>query len=279
MIFLPLLVQASELKILSWNLFMLPKPINFSLQRTRTKLMAELLPDTGHDIYFFQEAFAGKTKKQLTKAFNKSHPFHASLDSDKKFPHFLGSGLLVFSRFPFKVIGRDYYKDCAHTDCFAAKGVLLVEVTLPDQKKIQIATTHLQAWEDQKAIKIRSLQLKQVHKLFEKNIKPDVPQILVGDLNIDGLIPDEYNMALQILNMTSAPLQGPQPATNGYTIDCYKKPGKDNTPQWLDHVWINPHQSKAIVLSRKALEYKGIFKKNKVCYLSDHRPIEANISL
>ncbi len=241
--------------------------------------MTELLPTTGHDIYFFQEAFAGLTKKKLTKAFKRSHPFHAALDSDKKFPHFLGSGLLVFSRYSIKVIGKDYYKKCVHTDCFAAKGVILVEVTMPDKKKIQIATTHLQAWEDQKAVETRVFQLHQIQKLFAANFNADIPQVLVGDLNIDGLIPGEYDQALQILNMSSAPLNSSQPATNGYTIDCYKKPGKDNTPQWLDHVWLDPHQSKAVVIYRNALEFKGIFKKNKECYLSDHRPIEAKISL
>jgi endonuclease/exonuclease/phosphatase family metal-dependent hydrolase len=279
LLMLPLMAQASELKLLSWNLFMLPKPLNFSLQQTRAKMMAEFLPHSGHDIYLFQETFAGMTKKKLSKAFKKSHPYEARLESDKKFPHLLDSGLMVFSRYPFKVIGKDYFKKCTNTDCFAAKGVLLIEVSMPGNKKIQIATTHLQAWENQKAIDIRRSQIEQIKTLLEKNSRPEVPQLLVGDLNIDGFVPDEYPGSLSLLNMTSEPLNGDQPATNGYIIDCYKKPGKDNTPQWLDHVWIKPNQSKATVLYRHALDYQGIFKKKKVCPLSDHRAVEAKISL
>lgn len=276
---LPMMAQASELKILSWNLFMLPKPLNFSLQQTRAKMMAEFLPQSGHDIYLFQETFAGMTKKKLSKAFKKSHPHQARLESDKKFPHLLDSGLIVFSKYPFKVIGKDYYQKCTNTDCFAAKGVLLIEVTMPDKKKVQIATTHLQAWETQKAVEVRRAQLTQVKNLLAKHSQADIPQLLVGDLNIDGFVPDEYPSTLNFLNMESAPLQGSQPATNGYIIECYKKPGKDNTPQWLDHVWLKANQSKAVVLYRHALEYQGIFKKKKVCPLSDHRAVEAKILL
>lgn len=276
---IPFLAQATELKILSWNLFLLPKPLNFSLQQTRTKMITEFLPQSGHDIYLFQETFAGQSKKKLAKAFKKTHPFEARLNSDKKFPHFLDSGLMVFSRYPLKIIGHDYFKKCTNTDCFAAKGVLLVEISLPHQKKIQIATTHLQAWENQKAVEARRFQLEQIKNLLKKYATPDVPQLLVGDLNIDGFFPDEYQSSLQLMNMDSSPLNGEQKATNGYPSECYKKPGKDNTPQWLDHVWIQPYQSKAVVVYRNALDYKAVFKKKKVCPLSDHRALEAKISL
>lgn len=279
MLIVPIIGSASELKILSWNLFMLPKPINFSLQQTRTKMMTEFLPQSGHDIYLFQEVFTAITKIKLSKAFTKTHPYQVQLLSDKKWPHFLDSGLMVISKYPIKVIGKDHFNKCTNTDCFAAKGVLLVEVTLPDQKKVQIATTHLQAWETQEAIDIRRLQLEQVKILLDKNLNPSVPQLLVGDLNINGFAPHEYSQALRVLGMDSSPLQGNQSATNGYPLECYKKPGPSNNPKWLDHVWIRSHQSKASIIYRHTLEYQGKFKRNRLCPLSDHRAVEAKIIL
>lgn len=274
-----MMANASDLKILTWNLFMIPKPFNNTLQQTRADMMASLLPGLGHDVYFFQEAFIGKTKKKLTNAFKNTHPYTARLGVDGKIPHLLDSGLLVFSRYPMKVLGHEYFKKCAKTDCFAAKAALLVEVTTPDGKKVQIATTHMQAWVEAKALAVRQTQLVQIKNLFKRYENPGIPQVLVGDLNIDGLLPDEYPGALDFLDMSSAPLNGRYSSTNGFVINCYRTPGEPHSGQWLDHVWIKPHQTQAAVRYRAAREFSGKFKKTGWCPLSDHRPVEALITL
>jgi endonuclease/exonuclease/phosphatase family metal-dependent hydrolase len=178
-----------------------------------------------------------------------------------------------------KVLGSETYKKCTKEDCFAGKGALLVEVTMPDQKKVQMMTTHLQAWDTAKAVSVRKAQLEQVKALFKKHEVPEVAQFLIGDINIDGLAPDEYHSSLDLLQMESAPLNGEITSTNGYKSECYKTPGGEHQGQWLDHVWMKPNQSTAVVLERKAVEYNAILKKNKSCPLSDHRAVAAVISL
>jgi hypothetical protein len=60
-------LQAATLKLLTWNLFMIPKPINFSLQQTRAPLIAEALLNRDNDVLVFQETFSGSARRKIMK--------------------------------------------------------------------------------------------------------------------------------------------------------------------------------------------------------------------
>ena len=145
---------------------------------------------------------------------------------------------------------------------------------LPGGKEVQIGNTHLQAGHNQKASQIRLKQLQQVKKLLEKNKKPGLSQILLGDINIDAKHAD-FPVALGILNMKTDPLVGPLDYTNGYLVSCYNKPG-DNTKEWIDHILITK-DSEARILNRKVRTYSALIN-NQDCPLSDHYGIEATLS-
>ena len=276
---LPLTSFAQELKVMTWNTFLLPPPWNMTKQAERTELMSEVLPELGHDVMFFQETFFDKKRNDLIKALKKTHPHIAIPKKGKKLKHIQDSGLFVASKHPMEVLDQVIFKNCAKSDCLSSKSAIMVEITMPNGKKAQMINTHLQAWDEPKTQKIRTQQLEQIKEMMAKHAKPGVPQILIGDLNIDASKDTaEYKDALAQMDMTNEPLTGELKGSNGFpTEGCFKKPG-DNKEEWLDHLWLKANGSEAKVTNRKVFPLKGEFN-NCECPLSDHYPVEATIKL
>lgn len=277
--FISFSVKSEEIKILTWNVFMIPKPINFTKQRARTPLIIEKLKKGHYDVILLQEAFRTKFQKELKGNLSANYPFQESLKKGKKIFHVLNSGLYIASKYPFTVLGKKYFDSCIHSDCFASKGVLLIEITLPSGKKVQLANTHMQAWEDEGARKVRIDQLLAIKDLLTSNQKDNIPQILIGDLNIDGLLKDEFENALDLMEMTSTPLSGELRATNGFKMNCFKSPGDDKKEQWLDHLWLKTNKSNTVIKSMLAIPMKGSLNNKNDCPLSDHHAVEATLTL
>lgn len=274
---LPLMAGAQELSLLTWNVFMIPKPINFTLQPQRTELIAEQLKNSPYDVIMMNEAFIKKFRTKVGRALRPNFPHQEFLQRSVRPWHFMNSGLFVLSRHPFEVLDHWYYTKCTHADCLSAKGVLLIEVTLPANKKVQIAMTHMQAWDDLKAQKVRAHQFQEIKDLLELHAVPGVPQILTGDLNIDGKATHEYPLLLNLMEMKARPLDSELNYTTGFKTNCYKIPG-GASEQWLDHVWVNPRGSKARILNNSVRAFTGLLK-GRDCPLSDHNSVEARIQL
>lgn len=274
----PLASWAQELKVLTWNTFLIPPPINVTKQKDRAKLMVEKLPAMEHEVMFFQETFFKKSRKQILTSLLKTHPYSAIPTKGRKLTHILDSGLMVVSKHPMEVLDQVIFKDCTVSDCASSKSAILVEVTIPSGKKVQLVNTHLQAWDKPKAIEVRKKQLLQIKEMLSSHLKPGIPQLLIGDLNIDGKLEGEFNEALALMEMTSTPLEGDISGTNGFaTKPCFKKPGEDHE-EWLDHFWLKANGTETEVLSKKVVPIIGQLK-NKICPLSDHHAVEAIIKL
>lgn len=267
-------LQASEIKVLSWNVFMLPKPLKFSWQKYRTKLIQEELKKVDHDVLFFQEAFVGSFQKAIKNAAGDRYP-HSYYLKKRAFYYPMGSGVMVMSKHPFKILDKVYYKmnTCGGADCFASKGSVLIEVTFPSGKVAQFANTHLQSG-DTKGHK-RLAQINQLKGMLEKNARPGVPQFLLGDLNIDSVEP-EFHQSLDTLGMDYVDLQGPILYTNHLKNECYKTGGDGIHHEWIDHIWSNGADVKNAHMQVRVMdfEYNGTR-----CPLSDHHAVEATIPL
>ncbi len=275
---IPFNLAAQEVKLLTWNTFLIPPPWNITKQKMRTQIMLKQLPKLEHEVIFFQEAFYDGPRKKIIHAMKKTHPFTAVPTKGKKIYHIQDSGLFAVSKYPMVLKDVVIFKDCAKADCLSSKSAMLVEVTLPSQKKVQFINTHLQAWNETKIYTIRRKQLADIKAMMARHYQTEIPQILVGDLNIDGNLAWEYHDSLSFMNMTSGNLIGDLNSTNGYSTEgCYKKPGEDGPGEWLDHVWINATTS-AMIHSRKVLPIEGELQ-GKFCPLSDHYALEAVLSL
>lgn len=256
--------QAAELKILSWNTYMLPKPIKFSNQKIRTSVIARSLDGGDYDFIFMQEAFAGTFRKTVGNVLKKDFPHQYYLGNNKILYPYFGSGIFILGRHPFKVLDKVYFDKCGAADCYAAKGAVLIESRLPSGKTVQFASTHLQAKEKLGLVRLR--QIGQIKELLKKHKKQGTPQFLIGDLNIDVTEP-EFELGLDILEMKRTELTGPINHTN--VIECYKKPGSEK--EWIDHMLVDGDSLKDLSMVALQIEYEN---KGKTCIAADHYPLE-----
>lgn len=259
---------AGELSLLSLNVFMLPKPLKQSLQPVREVAIPEALKAGGHDLIFLQEAFMGSFRFRTRAILKATHPHEVHLNKWRGSP-FFSSGLQIFSRFPFRILGWDYFRSCAEADCFSAKGVILLEVTFPSGKKIQVANTHLQAGRSNG--EIRRTQMQEIKQLLDRYAEASVPQLLAGDLNISETDP-EFSWSLDLLALKPIPLRGSIRTTSSRVNPCYKT---GNSPHWVDHVWyrgLRTGRSTALRVRELNFEYQG-----KTCPLSDHHAVESHL--
>lgn len=274
----PVLAIAEEIKVFSWNVYMLPKPIHFSFQKERTHLISQELKNLDADIILLQEAFSTRFKNEVRKTLKDRWPHQTNLKRSRRLFHVMDSGVFLASRYPFEILGHHYFYSCAKADCFAAKGVLLIEVQLPSGKKIQIASTHTQSGQAANTVRIRQDQILGIKTLLDLYARSDVPQILTGDLNIDGYKTSEFPAALKALDMTTSTFVSVTKATNGFPVNCYKVPGKPNDGEWIDHILLNPLNTKTSIHEFRTWPALGTIK-NKLCDLSDHYPVSAIIKL
>jgi endonuclease/exonuclease/phosphatase family metal-dependent hydrolase len=271
-----IVAHAKDISILTWNTFLIPHPFNSTRQDERADLMAQKLRSLNHDIIFFQEAFIDSKREHIIKELATSYPYAAVPIKGDGLLKFVGPGLFIVSKYPMKVLDQVIFEDCSGTDCFASKSAIIVEITFPDDSKIQMIDTHLQGWDN---VDIRKKQLLQIKDLMKANAKLGVAQVLVGDLNIDGNTKSEYTDSLLLMNMTSAPLVGLLESSNGFsTVGCFETPGGISKGEWLDHMWLNPNGSETEIHSKKVIPIVGRLG-SSVCPLSDHYALEAFIEV
>ncbi len=171
----------TTIKILSWNIYMLPaKSFLFTKQTKRAKLIVEALANTDYDIIVFQEAFHKKAFRVLAEGLKNTFP-HQIGPVNKGGLIQTNSGIWIISKIPIKEIGITKFEDCHGVDCMARKGALLIEAT-KEGHTFQVLGTHMQASGPDEN---RSRQFQQLSKdLIMPNEQAHIPQILCGDYNI-----------------------------------------------------------------------------------------------
>jgi endonuclease/exonuclease/phosphatase family metal-dependent hydrolase len=267
---LPLTASAETLKVLSWNVYMLPKPLKESLQSTRQRVIPQELKKSQHDIFFLQEAFMGSFRSEAVRVLKKTHPHQIHLNKWRGFP-FFSSGLHVISRYPIKSVDWTYFRNCADADCFSTKGVILIEVTLPSGKKLHVANTHLQS--GRRFAEVRRQQMDEVRRLLDRYEDPKIPQVLLGDLNIADT-ESEYAWSLNLLGFKPLPLVGPIRTTSSRVNPCYKT---GNSPDWVDHIWYrNLRTNRSSNMQVRVFDFQ---RGGDTCPLSDHHAVEAELRI
>jgi endonuclease/exonuclease/phosphatase family metal-dependent hydrolase len=262
--------SSEMLNLLTMNVYMLPKPIHWSMQQKRTEEIVEQLKNTSYDFIFFQEAFMSSFRDQIAEKLAAEYPHNYYLNRSGRLFHIMGSGVFVLSRHPIKVLETGYFDSCSGFDCFASKGFVLFETNLENGSSLQFSTTHLQAGPENGQVRMK--QLLQMKEALKKYAKKDVPQFLVGDLNIDFSDP-EYQQGLDLMEMKYAPLSGDIKTTNARTNDCYTTPTKK---LWIDHIWVDKNLPTEVLVSQvKDFSFKF---EGKICPSSDHHGVEARLA-
>ena len=211
-------------------------------------------------------------------------------------------GLCVFSKCEIRSTEfKSFGFDCAYSDCLALKGVLYTEVKCRCRKhSVHIFSTHLQAWDTQKALIARNGQLNYVRELIG-NIGNNClePVVLLGDLNVDlnAVSKDDLQntLGLQMASIdkhstrytfdNNNPLVGLDGSyetrdTGMYIRGCleeYQNTGKCECciPKWLDYVFFNTMRGGASCTMR-ALPCV-VDDGDSERFVSDHYPLVSTI--
>ena len=261
------------LKILSWNIYMLPPLVYFTGKMKRARALVDQLKDSDYDIIVFQEAFNAFPRGILKRGLKDTYPYRIGPANRAIFPK-ASSGIWILSRLPIRELGTVKYSQSHGFDNrMSKKGALMVEFEWQSQT-MQLAGTHLNAGGP---FAVRESQMVEMTALLDAHHRPGVPQLICGDMNTNRAEPQYYNKMLEIFRADD-----PQP----YGGVKWTSDGKHN-----DLNWSSTGQQKVIdyFMFRKnglgALQYDVDVRQitqrwsDKHKDLADHNSCEARIWL
>jgi endonuclease/exonuclease/phosphatase family metal-dependent hydrolase len=267
-------IENKELKILSWNIYMLPSIIKRSKQKIRAQYIAEQLQDTDYDIIVFQEAFHKKARKIISKALADAYPYHTKVLNKKGFIKSNG-GVWVFCKYPMTQLKEIKFSDCNNLDCMSRKGAKLIKFE-KDGMTYQIIATHLQAdYPDENNQDIRTRQYQQIRqKLLIPFYREGIPQLIIGDLNTRKVNHAGYTEMLDIFEATDLSKES---TDHTYITDDFATEGTIFQVVY-DYILYRPNGLKISSSNYKVCDFQKSWDKQKKD-LSDHYAIEGEIRI
>lgn len=206
--------DSTTLKVLSWNIYMLPSITNLSKQikksdkNKRAKAIAEVLSNNNYDILIFQEAFHTPSRKILRKGLDEEFPYSYG-PINKAFLK-TNSGIFIMSKIPLQQLDKIIYKKCNAEDCWAKKGSAVLEGS-KNGKTFQILGTHLNSTSVQIT---REAQYEQLYnELLQPYQQNNIPQIICGDMNTAVSNKEAYQSMLKKLDAEDIATQSQQKMT------------------------------------------------------------------
>ena len=198
-------IQESSLKILSWNIYMLPQIVPRIGRLNRAESIAEQLNNSDFDIIVFQEAFMKSARDIISATLIDNYPYQYGPGNEQGNNGFTNSGVWIVSKIPLDLICEIEYKAKTGFDKLARKGAFLYSGAWHGQD-FQIVGTHLQA---DNYSNIRNQQLLELASMLDKHIITNTPQIICGDLNTI-MNTSEYYKLLDILKADNGKISGEQ---------------------------------------------------------------------
>ena len=264
-------VNHRELKILTWNIYMLPFCAKYHRNSKRAEGIAREITQYNYDIIVFEEAFDYRARKILRSQLKGDFPFIYGPANESLFSFRINSGLWILSKVPLHQLEQIEFRNRFGVDAFARKGAVLFEGEWQGQP-FQLLGTHLQ---NDSPDTIRHGQCHEISdKLLNKYARADVPQIVCGDFNIEFEDKDNYRDMLRILDAENGGLQGDLQSSFD-EVDNKLAQKINGKRQLIDYVLVR--NNKII----KAIDRKVAAIKNRVhdvfSDLSDHYGIEAVI--
>ena len=262
----------NHLKILSWNIGMLPGLDLFKDKDDRPQAIAKALRDKDYDIIVFQEAFTFYARNIIGRSLHNQYPYVYGPLNKNMFSLKINGGVWILSKIPLKIRKQIEFTVAAGMDELARKGAVLLE-GLFYGAPFQLIATHLQ--DDEYPQAIRDAQLAEIHeKLIIPYSETDTPQIICGDFNTDEKVAENYKGMLTILDAEDRGISGTMKVTfDDESNDAWTSPNPD--PRRIDYVFTrNAHLLRDI--TEKVAVLKSQWGENKE-YLSDHNGLEADI--
>ena len=267
----PLPSKERELKILTWNIYMLPFCSEIHQNCTRASAISQKIAGYNYDIIVFEEAFDYRARKILRYNLKGEYPFMYGPANDSKFSFKTNSGIWILSKIPLQQLEQIQFKNRFGIDAFARKGAVLFQGEWQGQP-FQLLGTHLQA---NSPDSVRSGQCHEIaDKLLKKYARPEVPQIVCGDFNIEFDDKVNYSNMLSLLDVENGNLAG-EIQSSFDEIDNNLAQKENGKKSLIDYILVR--NAKTIRnIERKVFILKDRIKDN-LSDLSDHYGIEANV--
>ncbi len=268
---------SQNIKIMTWNIFMVPPIVFKSCQTERAALIADYIKSVSADVVVLEETFMNSTRAIIQMQLEELYPFQSSVKKSRLLK--MNSGVWIFSK--YKIEKQDFitYKKKKGSDVFANKGATFIELSV-NHKKLQIIGTHAQSLVRYKST--RAFQFQQIKKqMADKYFLDSVPQFVVGDLNCNYYDSIEYANMLKLLDVSPISYSCQKYSWNGKENDLAYK-FSEHTLETLDYILLrNQHNTVAEFISTEIVKpySDSCFCKKKFNYLSDHNPVVATITL
>ena len=240
------------LRILSYNIKCLPRIIrrahHYPLKRA--PIIPQYVIEENPDIVVFQEAFDGAADRILKKKLKAKYPYILG-PVNKKAGFKINGGVLICSKYPMRKLGTVQYSQCDDFDCWARKGVMLVEVTIGNHT-FQIAGTHMNGGG---SVALKTSQYREMGNLVKEFARPGVPQFCVGDYNTSNLEPQYYNALISNMDAEDGPISGDLQVTNDHLNNDMEEDFNPKDRNIIDYILYRPNGIRPQKMTRTIKQY------------------------
>lgn len=267
------LTQTHKLKILNWNIYMLPYCNLINRNNKRAHAIADKLLTMEYDIIVFQEAFDQMPRQIIRKKLQHMYPFIYGPANVSRFSFRTNSGLWVLSKVPLAKLEEIEYKNRSGIDAWARKGAVMFYGNWQGHD-FQLVATHLQA---DSSNEIRRKQCSEIAtRLLEKYAIANVPQFVCGDFNIEMADTENYVYMLHSLDAENGNMDGAIHVSFDEIDNCLARRDKGKK-LLIDYILIRNNNRKVESIKRRISVFKDRIDR-KIDDLSDHYGIEALVS-
>ena len=282
---IPLLTEAQcdnqgnggRIKILTWNIYMLPRPFIHTGQIERASEIAEVLKSQDADIIVFEEAFDNKARQIIRDSLKNIFPYESG-DPRKNVFWKASCGVWILSKVQISVVKQIFFKKAMGSDKLACKGAVLVEGQ-KDGFCFQLVGTHLQSdLSSGKDVQgIRKIQYEQIRKeLLEPYAEENVPQFVAGDFNTIAADSNNHTQLVDSLKLTQCKLEGDKCYSYDYGNNDLILPPM-GAPQLIDYVFYSNPGYPNLTGRMEILTFRKRWDSNHED-LSDHFAVSAEFS-
>ena len=260
-------VENDTLKIVSWNIKMVPKALGLftksarKKQKDRAPRIIQYLNNANFDIVILQELFDQLITKKFCEDLNINYPYILSPIKEGVSVK-MTSGVMILSKYPYELIAHEIFNVSKKTDNSAQKACSLIKVDI-NGKKILVGGTHLDSRNEESRI-LQSKMIKE--KIISPFINDTVPMFLAGDFNVKKMSAN-YDSMSTLFCLENYPLNDDRP----YTFDEFNSWNEKGYKAWIDFIFYQKTK-KIEVLDQYILRPVMTYKKTKMD-LSDHYQI------
>lgn len=175
--------RRTELRILSWNVFMRPDVVE-DAQELRGGLIANYLAAQDADVIVLQEVFSAHAREMVSRLRMMGWYWRSTALSGGP-THLADGGVVILSRVPASQVSRAVFQHRvpSSSDALAAKGVVHMALRCSSATTLHVFGTHLQAGWGEKCESVRRSQMREVERFIARCAPRSGAAVLCGDFN------------------------------------------------------------------------------------------------